>query len=352
MKVHPSFLALLGCMPIIQCQELPPFKILQLGDSYSAGNGARDEDGDRNYVGVRECYRSPTNWGEIFADSLRDIFRVTYINKACSGATLPALLAPQKKDLDLKTLAGSCPTPDHPGDEYYQDDGDLGNCRRYIYPQINAVDTSVNLVVMTFGGNDLGFAKIVEQCFALGFRSVVGCRDVIEAAESKLDSLESDTQAALVAIAGKLNDDAKLVLVSYPYLLLDTPYTLEDIIFDDSIDVTTRLRALEDAGDQSQRNAVAAANTQVGRDFALHYDGTKDLFAAHEPDPSALSENDNGWIWEFDGVVLAEWYHINAEGHAQLGEALSVFFSIEDAVPGAFETGSAIDMVRSFFNAS
>ncbi|OLE23036.1 MAG: hypothetical protein AUG44_23220 [Actinobacteria bacterium 13_1_20CM_3_71_11] len=35
-----------------------PIKIVQIGDSYSAGNGARD------YYGPRGCYRSHSNWAE------------------------------------------------------------------------------------------------------------------------------------------------------------------------------------------------------------------------------------------------------------------------------------------------
>ena len=69
-----------------QQEALEPLKVVQLGDSYSAGNGARNAAGDRNYHGVKGCYRSPTNWGSQFVASLKERFRVTYINRACSGA--------------------------------------------------------------------------------------------------------------------------------------------------------------------------------------------------------------------------------------------------------------------------
>ena len=49
-------------------EALTPLKIVQLGDSYSAGNGARCGSGERNYNGVEGCYRSPTNWGSQYAE--------------------------------------------------------------------------------------------------------------------------------------------------------------------------------------------------------------------------------------------------------------------------------------------
>ncbi len=84
---------------------LPPLKVVQLGDSYSAGNGARDASGKRNYQGVSGCFRSPTNWGNQFLDSLRDVFSVTYINKACSGGVIGDIL-------NLRVMSDALPIGD------------------------------------------------------------------------------------------------------------------------------------------------------------------------------------------------------------------------------------------------
>ena len=35
----------------------PAFKVVQLGDSYSSGNGARDQYGSVAFNSVKECYR-------------------------------------------------------------------------------------------------------------------------------------------------------------------------------------------------------------------------------------------------------------------------------------------------------
>ena len=69
---------------------LPPFSIVHLGDSYSAGNGARGASGASNYVEPSGCYRSPTNWGDnaytrdIIATDTRN-FDISYFNYETSN---------------------------------------------------------------------------------------------------------------------------------------------------------------------------------------------------------------------------------------------------------------------------
>lgn len=62
--------------------QKPPYRIVHLGDSFSAGNGARRADGSRDFHSVSGCFRSLSNWGSRFAASLEDVFSVTYINRA------------------------------------------------------------------------------------------------------------------------------------------------------------------------------------------------------------------------------------------------------------------------------
>ena len=58
------------------------FKIVHIGDSYSAGTGAGDE-GERE-----ECFRSENNWGLFVSNSIEDDLSVpvSYTNRACIGA--------------------------------------------------------------------------------------------------------------------------------------------------------------------------------------------------------------------------------------------------------------------------
>ncbi|MBM3664079.1 MAG: hypothetical protein FJW94_14625 [Actinobacteria bacterium] len=61
--------------------QIDPLRVLILGDSYSAGNGAG------SYYGPKDCYRSRNTWGELAARELgeRSGREVQVTNRACSG---------------------------------------------------------------------------------------------------------------------------------------------------------------------------------------------------------------------------------------------------------------------------
>ena len=340
-------LTLLNSVSLAQeSEDLPPLKIVQLGDSYSAGNGARSESGDRNYHGVKGCYRSPTNWGSYFAESLKDTFAVTYINRACSGGVVVNI--PFERDMNdtsLKNLDGSCSSPEYPDEEYYKDTSTL-SCSRFIKPQIDAIDDSVDLVIMTMGGNDLGFATIVEQCFTHK-RTPAGCREGINNANAGLTNLEFQLIGTFARIRSKLRPEARIAYVSYPQIMLDVEYQLTKD--EDIYDVGTEIRALALKGDEHYRAAVASANAAAGEDFIVFYDGTKDLFEEHEPDPSAFRRNPERWIYEFEGSLLYpkdsmnEWYHPNARGHENWGRVISPFETF-GATGGSFGKDADVDI--------
>lgn len=65
--------------------------ILLLGDSYGAGNGARDDDGRRSYYGPAQCLRSHDNWAQRWARTVGGVVR----NEACSGARTEQFMSPQ-----------------------------------------------------------------------------------------------------------------------------------------------------------------------------------------------------------------------------------------------------------------
>ena len=63
--------------------------VVQLGDSFSAGNGAG------SYYGAAWCERSAKNWGQNFVESASSLgIDVTYVNRACSGGVLEDIFAP------------------------------------------------------------------------------------------------------------------------------------------------------------------------------------------------------------------------------------------------------------------
>ncbi len=316
---------------------LPPLKVVQLGDSYSAGNGARSASGKRNYQGVSGCYRSPTNWGNQFLDSLRDVFSVTYVNRACSGGVIGDILEPREFDPSPAMVGGICPSSDYPDEESYRFNSLNGACIRTLVPQIEGIDESVDLVLMTGGGNDLKFADIITQCFATGPRDPAGCEAAVGFAKGKLGDVERDLINTFAELRSKLRPDARIVFVTYPYLVPDIDYRVKQ--WGKSYEAARNIRELGFNGDARQRAAVVAANAVAGEEFVILFDGTKELFEGHLPNPfqSPLKSGDKNpdrWLYEFETLVALEWYHYNPLGHQNLGSALSVFetFGATDGV--------------------
>ena len=166
--------------------------ILVLGDSYSAGNGAGD------YYGPSGCRRSGKNYAEDYAALLRQApfsQASTVTNAACSGATTSAFF----------TSWNGQP------------------------PQIDAVNGSFQLVLLTIGGNDVHFADIVQYCLVNKTHDGYHCLRNLDRAIQLLHdgSVTSAVTHVLSEIHGR-DPSAKIVLLGYPYLEGDESYELVD----------------------------------------------------------------------------------------------------------------------------
>ena len=115
----------------------PPLNYVALGDSYSSGFGVGDyepgthKDGDT--YPANDCQRSEGAYGPIVSDTLE----MPLVFKACSGAETHDLL--------------------HPRDD--REDDPWGEIAQFDY-----LDSSVKLLTFSIGGNDVGFAEILESC--------------------------------------------------------------------------------------------------------------------------------------------------------------------------------------------
>lgn len=275
------------------------YHVAQLGDSYSAGNGAGD------YYGDPAAYRSHRSWANLYADWLAEQpdLPVQYVSYAHSGAVTADVLNTQ-------------------------------------LPQVSA-DT--DLVMFTIGGNDVGFATIVQDCFFIGYRSASGCRTAVEAAVSDLPTVATQTRKILDELAAKLSPDAQIVILGYPLLATDTPYVLCDYYFacwgSYKYDAAAAVRGLGLQANALQDTVVAEYNQQSGVPQAIHVTDIHELFAGHEPAPG--TSNDYRWVDEFfetetvqdpPGFSATTDYHYSADemtfwhpgitGHAQQAKHL------------------------------
>lgn len=343
LAVSIGVLGALLAPPIEQAEAvvvINPLKIVLIGDSYAAGNGARDADGGPNYAGPSGCYRSPTNWAAQYVGWLgSEGFQVTFVNRACSGAVIrqyserkfmgervvlvaaPADTPPE--EVERIGLAGPCRTR-YPGDEvyiaeyqFYNLDGHGVLCRRFMEPQTNAIGEDTDLVLITGGGNDVDFAEIVKQCFAPFLRDPGACREQINNALDELANVENRMVDTLAAIRARVRPDTRVALVGYPFLANNDDFELVYRRFgiweSDRYAAAREVRELGRLGDLGQQAAVDRANAAAGEDFATFVSDVKQYFAGHEPKPELGAGNPDRWMNEFEQLVFAENYHYNAE---------------------------------------
>lgn len=156
-----------------------------IGDSYTAGPGI-----PHAVPHPLGCWRSDRNYPHVVAEVRGSILR----DVSCSGATTSDLSAPQP------VLGG--PNP----------------------PQLDALDTDVELVTIQIGGNDIGFAEILQRC-----KSVVPvgtpCRNFYTGGgtdEIRRRIIETGPKVgAVLAEARRRSPEARLLVLGYPSILPD-----------------------------------------------------------------------------------------------------------------------------------
>lgn len=227
-------LALAVAAPAASAAPAHTVRYVALGDSYAAGPFIPSPTGQP--VG---CLRSDHDYAHIAAPHLEV---TTLVDVTCSGATTDDLAAAQA------VTGGSAP------------------------PQLQALDAATDLVTMTMGGNDIGFASIVTEC---AIRSPLkplgaGCKDYFtsdgtDQLAARIAAAAPKIRAAVAAIKDRA-PDATVALVGYPAILPDTgpgcfplvPFSPGDVAY---------LRGVE-----KQLNAmIAAAAAKAGATFVDTY---------------------------------------------------------------------------------
>jgi GDSL-like Lipase/Acylhydrolase family len=260
----------------------PVFPILVMGDSYSAGNGAG------SYQGPAGCWQSPKNYADLYAKALEQApydQPTSYRTSACSG---------DKTSSFFSTTSGRS-------------------------PQLDAVNTSFGLILLTIGGDDVNFAGIVKNCLISAFIDPVTCKSLLTQAERLLDdgTIEGRVKHVLSEIHARANPQATIALLGYPYLESDPGYEINKGT-PDAYNVGKWLRSIEDKGDTIQQRIVDQLNSKDATS-AFVFVKTKALFKGHEL--SAESSNPKRWFVEplTDSTIASHdtWYHPNPKGWAE-----------------------------------
>jgi lysophospholipase L1-like esterase len=218
-----------------------------LGDSYSSGLGAG------NYGSSGSCDRSSGAYGQLWANANSP---ASFDFAACSGA----------KTTDV------------------------------VNTQAPTLSSATTLVSITIGGNDVGFASVMETC-VLG--STSSCVSAVNSAENQANTtLPGELDNALNAIRAHA-PNARVVVLDYPEL-----YDLSNSTFCIGLSTTDRT-ALNQAADilDSQIQAAAARHGDVFADV-------RSTFSGHE-----LCDG-SGWLHSVDIFDISDSYHPTATGQA------------------------------------
>ena len=342
-----------------------------LGDSYSAGNGANGYE-----YGPGECHRNSNNWAEIYKRWLSgNGLAITLINRACSGAKTGDFFKDREAGNTIKTISGD---PDKLATNKqimkYLEDKDVCNiksnnelkasysitsnvvgsrrgerqrrigvrCNYTIRRQLDNVNTSTDMVMMTIGGNDLGFDNIIKACFAAVLRSAEDCRSKINEAKNGMGDLERNTRNILSSLNSRLRPDAKIILLGYPLLALNNNESLS------GFPVAKEVRKLGLEGNSRQKKIANAYNKSIGQEKVIFIDSIPQRFSGHEPDASIFQKNHDRWIHEFfepSAFNMNSWYHPNFFGHSSYMSALRERVPLPNLVKPIVRTNGDIDIV-------
>jgi lysophospholipase L1-like esterase len=295
-----------------------PLRILTLGDSFAAGNGARDRLDNRNYSPT--CYRSGTSWSGVYRECISHERQATLDIEACSGAVL----------LDSNS--------DGTGEPMWR-----------ISNQVAKVNPMYDLIFVTALGNDLKFESFMFNCMIISYTDA--CKALLEQAIEEVPSYEEELVKFLRTIRSRARLDTKVVLVGYPFLVMNDDEKLLTMSFE-PFSFSNTLHKLQLELAKIQHNAVVKANLQEGETFVF-FENTTDLFFGHEMYPRAdlFDEIDNpvGWLTDFNLMLYskawsAEIFHFNSFGHEALGKFLCMKGDFGAGLTSPFEKID-IDMV-------
>ncbi len=319
---------------------------LVLGDSYSAGNGAGE------HYGPAGCWRSRAQFVELLkrdfetASTNTNFNRSDVWNRACSGAVTNDFWSEHQNRLarfNSQLTEADCRgriSADSTERVTATFNSGYTTCTSYIPAQVEWVRNprSPGNVTLTFGGNNLGFAEIVKQCFVPISRKLSDCSNNLAYAEQNLQSTIYDVEAILHEIASR---GKKAFYLGYPYLV-EAGYTLNFTA------IGSRVRALQDLATTRQAEMVARV--------AARYPSARPVFidvrtAFQNGEPWANGKNPNRLIVEpTDSAMKDTWYHPNPAGHAAEKVLLaqqSFYFSgvLGDSTTGPLPVRLTVDPV-------
>ncbi|WP_406333141.1 SGNH/GDSL hydrolase family protein [Streptomyces zaomyceticus] len=161
-----------------------PDRYVALGDSFASGAGVPDQ-------ADADCMRSSRNYPALVNAALAP---AAHEDVTCGGATTVHMTSAQN---------ASAP------------------------PQLDALSADTDLVTLTIGGNDVGFADIIVRCVTLGAFNLAGSPCKSSYAWTGTDRLAATVDATAPKIAAAIDGirqrapQARILVTGYPAILPD-----------------------------------------------------------------------------------------------------------------------------------
>lgn len=313
--------------------------VISLGDSYISGEAGRwrgnsnNPAGDRNGTDrafVNPGYDPALIYGRTAANGchrsdVAEVTRVPWlpatqkINIACSGATTENVIRTSAGGVSFK---GEAPQNDQ--------------------LSLIAVATRIDAIVLSIGGNDLGFSEIVTSCVLAYLTAGAPCRTTQQAViDQRLPLMREavgraiDDIEATMTGAGYADGSYRLILQSYPVPLpraADMRYPEQG---------TDRQNVggcpiLDADADWDLAQQISDSLRTVARDHGVQFLDLRDALRGHELCAAAASQPDGTappseaasewmrWIDLAGQGDLNESLHPNAFGQRALGRCLSL----------------------------
>jgi hypothetical protein len=277
-----------------------PDTYVAMGDSFQSGEGAGDYEAGTDSDGVNQCHRSAHAYPHRLVDRGAVTNSLDFV--ACSGATIPHLTS--------NVLSTSGP-PWNEG------------------AQFDHLSESTALATLGAGGNDLGFAKVLQDCIVkkLAFGSCQNSYD--DDILDRLLELQSHTAPENLNTFQKTYDDArsrawraKLLVLGYPRFFpnnggKDWSTGIDGIggaLFGDgrcqSIRVSDQLWINHKI--QQVNNAIESSANSMGAEYVDIYD---------VPDGHELcGDSDDKFMNGVKPTNIVESFHPNSFGHGLIAD--------------------------------
>ena len=263
-----------------------------MGDSYSSGVGGGSYSGGR-------CFRSPNSTGNLYAESLRKRGAdVEVRDVSCANSRIEQVTISQKSAVLGSSVING--------------------------PQAEGVSSGTDLVVMTIGGNDMGFGSLLKTCL-ISKSQADECRNSIAEARRSLNDVEGKYRRIFSAIRQRgLRSDATIAVMAYPMLVRDDSFTLRDSS-GATVHVSDEIRALSREGNKKMAEIVKADNaSHPGQ--TIFVSDVADRFEGHQPHADrSKDDGDDLWIHPINYFAVGNfisWYHPNSAGYRQYAAAL------------------------------